>query len=320
MRASSPIAARGRRSPHDRCHHRPGPRRTAQRRRARARHARLRPARRGARATRSAIADRSGPAPTAGCCRRSWSRTGRTASTSSRASSGPRSWPSCAPTSTPCCRARRSRPTRRSIATDRPAVDDGILKPPYRWARPLSDPVGGTDENNGRHPAAMLQPAPGADAPAWTVELLDGNLHLSDACLRLYGHPGLLARGGVDPGRRLRALQRGDLRQGAGARPLGRLAPGRHDALERSRLGRRRARLQLHDPALPQHGGERRLGAAGQPQARQGRHQEHGGRERLGPHRGRRADAVRCRRHDRDQPPAGARLLRQQLARPAGHA
>ncbi|MBM3648658.1 MAG: phytanoyl-CoA dioxygenase family protein [Alphaproteobacteria bacterium] len=75
----------------------------------------------------------------------------------------------------------------------RPVLDLGIRKPPYRWAKPLSDPVGGTDRNNGRHPAAMLQPEPGVDAPAWTVELLDGNLHLSDACLRLYGHPGLLA-------------------------------------------------------------------------------------------------------------------------------
>ncbi|MFZ5784529.1 MAG: phytanoyl-CoA dioxygenase family protein [Pseudomonadota bacterium] len=75
----------------------------------------------------------------------------------------------------------------------RPVVDQGILRPPYRWARPLSDPRGGTDANNGRHPAAMQQPEPAADAPAWTVELLDGNLHLSDACLRLYGHPGLLA-------------------------------------------------------------------------------------------------------------------------------
>src|SRR5258708_11737096 len=26
----------------------------------------------------------------------------------------------------------------------RPAAIDGILKPPYKWARPLSDPVGGT--------------------------------------------------------------------------------------------------------------------------------------------------------------------------------
>jgi hypothetical protein len=74
----------------------------------------------------------------------------------------------------------------------RPVVEHGILKPPYRWARPLSDPVGGTDANNGRHPAEMLQPRPDRDAPDWTVELLDGNLHLSDACLRLYGHPGLL--------------------------------------------------------------------------------------------------------------------------------
>ena len=48
----------------------------------------------------------------------------------------------------------------------RPTLDAGIVKPPYRWARPLSDPVGGTDKNNGRHPAAMLQPRPGEDAPA----------------------------------------------------------------------------------------------------------------------------------------------------------
>jgi len=74
----------------------------------------------------------------------------------------------------------------------RPTVDHGIIKPPYRWAKPLSDPVGGTDRNNGRHPAAMLQPEPAQDSPDWTVELLDGNLYLSDACLRLYGHPGLL--------------------------------------------------------------------------------------------------------------------------------
>jgi hypothetical protein len=74
----------------------------------------------------------------------------------------------------------------------RPTPEHGIIKPPYRWAKPLSDPVGGTDRNNGRHPAAMLQPEPARDSPEWTVELLDGNLYLSDACLRLYGHPGLL--------------------------------------------------------------------------------------------------------------------------------
>ena len=75
----------------------------------------------------------------------------------------------------------------------RPAFGEGVLKPPYRWARPLSDPLGGTTKNNGRHPVAMSQPTLAADAPAWTVELLDGNLYLMNAAFRLYGHPGLLA-------------------------------------------------------------------------------------------------------------------------------
>jgi hypothetical protein len=75
----------------------------------------------------------------------------------------------------------------------RPTLEHGIVKPPYRWGRPLSDQYGGTDKNNGRHPAAMLQPKPAADAPDWTVEFIDGSLQLSDACVRLYGHPGLLA-------------------------------------------------------------------------------------------------------------------------------
>ncbi len=75
----------------------------------------------------------------------------------------------------------------------RPALGPGILKAPFRYAKPLSDPLGGTDKNNGRHPVKMLEPTLGADAPDWTVQLLDGNLHLMDSCLRLYGHPGLLA-------------------------------------------------------------------------------------------------------------------------------
>ena len=74
----------------------------------------------------------------------------------------------------------------------RPAFGAGVIKPPYRWAKPMSDPLGGTDKNNGRHPVEMLQPTLGEGGPAWTVELLDGNLHLMDAALRLYGHPGLL--------------------------------------------------------------------------------------------------------------------------------
>lgn len=78
-------------------------------------------------------------------------------------------------------------------ARGRPALGRDLEKPPYRFARPLDDPLGGTDLNNGRHPVAMSRPTAAEDAPEWTVQLLDGNLHLMDSCLRLYGHPGLLA-------------------------------------------------------------------------------------------------------------------------------
>ena len=68
-----------------------------------------------------------------------------------------------------------------------------IKRPPYRFAKPLSDPLGGTDRNKGRHPVRMLDPIPIKDSPKWTIELLNGNLHLMDSALRLYGHPDLLA-------------------------------------------------------------------------------------------------------------------------------
>jgi len=73
------------------------------------------------------------------------------------------------------------------------AFGGDYAKPPFRYARPLSDPLGGTDLNNGRHPVKMQDPTAAPDAPEWTVSLLDGNLQLMDACVRLYGHPGLLA-------------------------------------------------------------------------------------------------------------------------------
>lgn len=75
----------------------------------------------------------------------------------------------------------------------RPVEGREFKKTPYRYAKPLSDPYGGTDKNKGRHPVAMTGPKPDDDAPEWTVQLLDGNLHLMDSCLRLYGHPGLMA-------------------------------------------------------------------------------------------------------------------------------
>ena len=74
-----------------------------------------------------------------------------------------------------------------------PEARAGFTLPSYRFARPLSDPLGGTKRNKGRHPAKMADPTPSNDAPEWTLEFLLGNLQLMDSCLRLYGHPKLLA-------------------------------------------------------------------------------------------------------------------------------
>ena len=73
------------------------------------------------------------------------------------------------------------------------AFGSEFTRPPFRLAKPLSDPLGGTGKNKGRHPVGVTAPTPADDAPQWTVELLHGNLQLMDSCLRLYGHPGLLA-------------------------------------------------------------------------------------------------------------------------------
>jgi len=63
----------------------------------------------------------------------------------------------------------------------------------YLWVAPLSDPVGGTDANGGRHPAKMAEPSPGADAPEQVVYMMFNMCDHMDAGLRVYGHPGLLA-------------------------------------------------------------------------------------------------------------------------------
>ena len=78
-------------------------------------------------------------------------------------------------------------------SSGQPAFGAEFTRPPYRLAKPLSDPLGGTSKNKGRHPVAVSAPTPASDAPRWTVELLHGNLQLMESCLRLYGHPGLLA-------------------------------------------------------------------------------------------------------------------------------
>jgi hypothetical protein len=75
----------------------------------------------------------------------------------------------------------------------RPALGHGHEALNLVWVKPLSDPVGGTKAAHGRYPVKMFEPAPSADAPDKVVYLVLGSLQFSDACLRVYGHPGLLA-------------------------------------------------------------------------------------------------------------------------------
>jgi hypothetical protein len=61
------------------------------------------------------------------------------------------------------------------------------------WSKPLGDPFGGTDIGNNRHPLKMFEPVPAAGLPDQVPISIMGPLQYSDAALRLYGHPSLLA-------------------------------------------------------------------------------------------------------------------------------
>ena len=74
-----------------------------------------------------------------------------------------------------------------------PACGLEFARNPYSLIKPLADPWGGTELLNGRHPTQMTQPAPEADAPNKIVFLISGMCQLSDAALRLYGHPDILS-------------------------------------------------------------------------------------------------------------------------------
>ena len=87
-------------------------------------------------------------------------------------------------------------PTGPDSATDakgRPALaSDNKAKCLY-WSKPLGDPWGGSDIGNGRHQVSMTEPDAADGAPREVVFLIVGSLQFSDACLRTYGHPDLLA-------------------------------------------------------------------------------------------------------------------------------
>ncbi|MDQ1425244.1 MAG: hypothetical protein QOD72_2742 [Acidimicrobiaceae bacterium] len=75
----------------------------------------------------------------------------------------------------------------------RPALGADGRERNISWIRPLSDPVGGTSAAHGRHPVKMTEPVPPVGAPEYVVQLILGSLQFSPACLRVYGHPQLLA-------------------------------------------------------------------------------------------------------------------------------
>ena len=77
-------------------------------------------------------------------------------------------------------------------AFGRPAFGQQFARPTYSLIRPLSDPWGGTDKLNGRHPTQMIQPVSAQDAPKKVVFLMSGMCQIMDSGLRLYGHPQLL--------------------------------------------------------------------------------------------------------------------------------
>ncbi|MFO1160593.1 MAG: phytanoyl-CoA dioxygenase family protein [Reyranellaceae bacterium] len=87
-------------------------------------------------------------------------------------------------------------PAARGAAVDakgRPAIAADCTAPTLLWSKPLGDPFGGTALANGRHPVKMFEPKAAEDAPEEVVYLILGSLQFSEAALRVYGHPQLLA-------------------------------------------------------------------------------------------------------------------------------
>ncbi len=78
-------------------------------------------------------------------------------------------------------------------AKGRPALGADMQAPSLFWSKPLGDPFGGTSLAGGRHPVKMFEPKAATDAPKEVVYLILGSLQFSDAALRVYGHPQLLA-------------------------------------------------------------------------------------------------------------------------------
>ena len=80
-----------------------------------------------------------------------------------------------------------------AVAKDKAVLGRETDGPGFHFAKPLSDPLGGTAAFNGRHAAQMAELEPPRGAPAEVLYFVSGGLQLMDSFLRLSGHPRLLA-------------------------------------------------------------------------------------------------------------------------------
>lgn len=78
-------------------------------------------------------------------------------------------------------------------AAGQPVLGHDLERSTYLWVTPLTDPVGGTPANGGRHPAKMSEPVPEGAVPDKVIYMMFNMCEAMDAGLRVYGHPGLLA-------------------------------------------------------------------------------------------------------------------------------
>ena len=68
-------------------------------------------------------------------------------------------------------------------AKGRAALGTEFPHPVFNFAKPLSDPVGGTLKNKGRHHVKMAEPEPPPDAPEYVLYTISGPLQIMDSCL-----------------------------------------------------------------------------------------------------------------------------------------
>ncbi|MYD42767.1 MAG: phytanoyl-CoA dioxygenase family protein [Gammaproteobacteria bacterium] len=77
-------------------------------------------------------------------------------------------------------------------ANGNPAIGKDLAYRSFSFAKPLSDPFGGTEAANGRYETKMSEPTPADDSPPRTIFFIAGGCQFMDSFLRHYGNPKLL--------------------------------------------------------------------------------------------------------------------------------